>query len=259
MTLLLDFKSIVDAAEAVTGIIAAGIVPAALEIMDQKVIQAVEKFVSAGYPLDAGAVLIVELDGLPAGVAREVEIVERVGADNGVGTVRVAADNAERELIWKGRKNAFGAIAHIKPGYYLHDTVVPRTRLAEVIEQVNAAAERHDLIVMNVFHAGDGNLHPLLVFDPREPGTLERVHAAGEEIVRIAIEAGGVLSGEHGIGLEKRRFMSLLFSPDDLAAQRALRDAFDPLGRANPLKVFPTGASCGDVVGLTEIPEGVWV
>ena len=259
MTLLLDFKSIVDAAEAVTGIIAAGIVPAALEIMDQKVIQAVEKFVSAGYPLDAGAVLIVELDGLPAGVAREVEIVERVGADNGVGTVRVAADNAERELIWKGRKNAFGAIAHIKPGYYLHDTVVPRTRLAEVIEQVNAAAERHDLIVMNVFHAGDGNLHPLLMFDPREPGTLERVHAAGEEIVRIAIEAGGVLSGEHGIGLEKRRFMSLLFSPDDLAAQRALRDAFDPLGRANPLKVFPTGASCGDVVGLTEIPEGVWV
>ena len=259
MTLLLDFKSIVDAAEVVTGIIAAGIVPAALEIMDHKVIHAVEKFVSAGYPLEAGAVLIVELDGLPGGVAREVEIVEQVGAENRVGTVRVAADEVERELIWKGRKNAFGAIAHIKPGYYLHDTVVPRTRLAEVVAKVNAAVERHDLIVMNVFHAGDGNLHPLLVFDPREPGTLERVHAAGEEIVRISIEAGGVLSGEHGIGLEKRGFMPLLFSPNDLAAQQALRDAFDPHGTANPLKVLPTGASCGDVMSLPGIPEGVWV
>lgn len=258
-TLLLDFSSIVDAAETVTGIIAAGIVPAALEMMDQKVIVAVEQFVNAGYPVDAAAVLIVELDGLPGGVAREVAIVETVAAQNSVGEVRVAADDAERDLIWKGRKNAFGAIAHIKPGYYLHDTVVPRTRLAEVVAKVNEAVERHDLIVMNVFHAGDGNLHPLLVFDPREPGTMERVHAAGEEIVRISLEAGGVLSGEHGIGLEKRGFMPLLYSPDDLAAQGSLRAAFDPLGHANPFKVLPTGASCGDVMGLAEVPEGVWV
>tara|TARA_B100001964_G_scaffold29513_1_gene30156 strand:- start:18559 stop:20013 length:1455 start_codon:yes stop_codon:yes gene_type:complete len=258
-TLLLDFQSLVDAAETVTGIIAAGIVPAALEMMDRNTVEAVENFVEAGYPRDAEAVLIVELDGLEEGVTHEIKIVKRVGNENGVGTVRVAADDVERELIWKGRRNAFGAIAHIKPGYYLHDTVVPRTRLAEVVAKVNEAVERHDLIVANVFHAGDGNLHPLMAFDPREPGVMERVYAASEEIVRIAIEAGGVLSGEHGIGLEKRGFMPLLYSPDDLSAQRALRDAFDPVGHANPLKMFPTGSSCGDVMHLAEVPEGVWV
>ena len=222
-------------------------------------VRAVEPFAKAGYPLDAAAVLIVELDGLPAGVSREVEAVAAVARECGARTVRIAADEGERARIWKGRKGAFGAIAKIKPSYYLHDTVIPRTRLAEVVTGVNAIAERHDLIVMNVFHAGDGNLHPLLVFDHREPGVMERVLAAGEEIVRLSVEVGGVLSGEHGIGLEKRRFMSLLFSEEDLAAQRVLRDAFDPDGVANPHKVLPSGSSCGDVQGLPEIPEGVWV
>ncbi len=258
-TLLLDFLSVAEAAETVSAIIAAGIVPAALEMMDQRVVAAVEPFVNAGYPLDAAAVLIVELDGLPDGVALEVETVEHLAARNGARQVRVAADEEERDRIWKGRKNAFGAIAHIKPAYYLHDTVVPRTRLAEVVADVCEAVERHDLIVMNVFHAGDGNLHPLIVFDPAEPGVMDRVQAAGEEIVRISLDAGGVLSGEHGIGLEKRRFMPLLFSREDLAAQAALRDAFDPEGLANPLKVLPTGASCGDITGLDVVPEGVWV
>jgi glycolate oxidase len=258
-TMLLDFMSIEEAADTVSAVIAAGMVPSALELMDQQVVQAVEPFANAGYSLDAAAVLIVELDGLSAGVAQEAEAVELLALQNGARSVRVAADEEERARIWKGRKAAFGAIATIKPAYYLHDTVIPRTRLAEVISGVNAIAERHGLIGMNVFHAGDGNLHPLLVFDDREPGIMDHVYAASEEIVRLSLEVGGVLSGEHGIGLEKRRFMPLLFSPEDLAAQRLLRDAFDPDGVSNPDKVLPDGPSCGEIQDLPEVPEGTWV
>jgi glycolate oxidase len=255
-TLLLDFTSVDAAAEAVTGIIATGIVPAALEMMDQRITEAAEAFAHAGYPTDAAAVLLVELDGLPDGVAIEQAEVTRIGLAHGARQVRVAADDAERVLLWKGRKSAFGAVARIAPNYYLHDTVVPRTRLVEVLREVYEIAERHELLVMNVFHAGDGNLHPLLVFDAREPGIMERVHAAGDEIVRASLAAGGVLSGEHGIGLEKREFMPLLFSADDLDVQARLRDAFDPEGRANPGKVLPAGSRCGD---LGQIPDGLWV
>jgi glycolate oxidase len=255
-TLLLDFATVDDAAEAVSGIIAGGLLPAALEMMDRRITQAAEEFVHAGYPTDAAAVLLVELDGLPAGVAAGVEQVRSVGLAHGARTVRVAADDAERALLWKGRKSAFGAVARLAPNYYLHDTVVPRTRLCEVLAQVYAIAERHDLGVMNVFHAGDGNLHPLLLFDAREPGVMERVHAAGEEIVQVSLDAGGVLSGEHGIGLEKRDLMPLLFGPDDLDAQARLREAFDPEGVANPTKILPAGSRCGD---LQSVPEGVWV
>jgi glycolate dehydrogenase FAD-linked subunit len=255
-TLLLDFTSVAAAAETVSGIIAAGLVPAALEMMDQRITEAAEAFVHAGYPTDAAAVLLVELDGLPAGVEAGVALVGEVGRAHGARTVRVAADDAERALLWKGRKSAFGAVARIAPNYYLHDTVVPRTRLVEVLTEVYAIAERHDLGVMNVFHAGDGNLHPLLLFDARERGVMDRVHAAGEEIVRTSIQAGGVLSGEHGIGLEKRDLMPLLFGADDLDAQARLRDAFDPAGVANPTKVLPAGSRCGD---LQSVPEGVWV
>jgi glycolate oxidase len=255
-TLLLDFESVDDAAETVSGIIAGGLLPAALEMMDRRITQAAEEFVHAGYPTDAAAVLLVELDGLPAGVEAGVEQVRAVGRAHGARTVRVAADDAERALLWKGRKSAFGAVARLAPNYYLHDTVVPRTRLCEVLAQVYAIAERHDLGVMNVFHAGDGNLHPLLLFDAREPGVMERVHAAGEEIVQVSLDAGGVLSGEHGIGLEKRDLMPLLFGPDDLDAQARLREAFDPDGVANPTKILPAGSRCGD---LQRVPEGVWV
>ncbi|MGH9112161.1 MAG: FAD-linked oxidase C-terminal domain-containing protein, partial [Acidimicrobiales bacterium] len=198
-TLLADFASVDDAAETVSGIIAGGLLPAALEMMDQRITQAAEEFVHAGYPTDAAAVLLVELDGLPAGVAAAVEQVRAVGAAHGARSVRVAADDTERALLWKGRKSAFGAVARLAPNYYLHDTVVPRTRLVEVLAEVYAIADRHDLGVMNVFHAGDGNLHPLLLFDARQPRVMDRVHAAGDEIVRVSIEAGGVLSGEHGI------------------------------------------------------------
>jgi len=170
--------------------------------------------------------------------------------------VRVAADDAERALLWKGRKSAFGAIARIAPNYYLHDAVVPRTRLVDVMTAVYDIAKRYDLVMMNVFHAGDGNLHPLIVFDRRADGVLERVMAAGEEIINACVAAGGVLSGEHGIGLEKRDYMPLIFSADDLDAQARLREAFDPDGIANPEKVLPAGSRCGD---LQRIPEGAWI
>jgi glycolate oxidase len=255
-TLLLDFDSVDDGAATVSAIIASGIVPAAIEMMDARITRAVEDFVHAGFPLDAAAILIVEVDGLSSGVDAAVERVTGIGRQHHARSVRVAADEAERALIWKGRKNAFGAIARIKPNYYLHDTVVPRARLCEVLRAVYEIAERHDLIVMNVFHAGDGNLHPLLVFDKREPGAMERVHAAGDEIVRVSVAAGGVLSGEHGIGLEKRDLMPLLFTPADLDLQARLRDAFDPDGVANPQKVLPAGSRCAD---LQAIPAGAWI
>ena len=255
-TLLLDFMAIEDAAATVSGIIGAGIVPAALEMMDAEITRAVEDFVGAGYPRDAAAVLLVELDGLPGGVDDESEAVRRVGLEHGARTVRVAADEAERALLWKGRKSAFGAIARLAPNYYLHDAVVPRTKLVAVLQQVYAIAREQDLTMMNVFHAGDGNLHPLIVFDGREPGVWDRVYRAGDEILAACVAAGGVLSGEHGIGLEKREAMPLVFSPADLDAQARLRDAFDPSGRANPQKVLPRGSRCGE---LQRVPEGAWI
>jgi glycolate oxidase len=255
-TLLLDFDAVEDGAATVSAIIAAGIVPAALEMMDALITKAVEEYVHAGFPTDAAAVLLVEVDGLPAAVADAALHVHDIGVAHGARGVRVAKDDAERALLWKGRKTAFGAIARIKPNYYLHDTVVPRARLVEVLQRVYEIAAAHELAVMNVFHAGDGNLHPLLLFDEREPGVVERVHAAGDEIVRVSVAAGGVLSGEHGIGIEKRDLMPLLFSDDDLDHQARLRRAFDPEGLANPGKVLPTGSRCADV---REMPEGVWI
>jgi glycolate oxidase len=255
-TMLLDFAAVADGAQLVSDIIADGIVPAAVEMMDQLCLQAVEEFIHAGLPVDQAAALLIEVVGLPAGVAAHVARIRELAASRNVGTVRVAADDVERALLWKGRKSAFGAIARIKPNYYLHDTVVPRHKLPEVLEQVYEIAARHELLVLNVFHAGDGNLHPLLVYDAREPGVVDRVHAAGDEIVRVSVAAGGVLSGEHGIGLEKRDLMPLMFSEVDLAAQGDLRQAFDPRCLSNPHKVLPSPAGCGDI---HSIPEGAWV
>lgn len=258
-TLLLAFPSTVAAADTVGAVIAAGIVPAALEVMDQRITEAVERYVHAGYPTDAAAVLLAEVDGLPDGVAAAAERIAEIGRAHGATSVRVAADDAERAALWKGRKTAFGAVARIAPNYYLHDTVVPRSALALVLEEVYAIAERHDLLVVNVFHAGDGNLHPLLLFDRREPGVMDRVLAAGAEIVAASLGAGGVLSGEHGIGVEKRDYMAMLFSPDDLDHQNRLRRSFDPACRANPGKVLPQGHSCADIQALEAVPAGVWV
>ena len=255
-TLLADFASIRDASAAVSAIIGAGILPAALEMMDANCIAAVENFAHAGLPLDAAAVLLVEVEGLAAGTEIAASEIEAQCRASGARAVRVAATVEERMLLWKARKSAFGAIANIKPNYYLHDCVVPRTKLVEVMEKVVDIVESRGLIVLNVFHAGDGNLHPLIVFDRREPGVEEKVHEAGKEIIEACVAAGGVLSGEHGIGLEKRDYMALVFSAVDLEHQQRLRDVFDPARRMNPEKVLPTGSWCGE---LHHVPEGAWI
>lgn len=255
-TVVVGFPTIDGGARAVSAIIAAGIVPSALEMMDAPITRAVESYVHAGFPLDVGALLIIEVDGLPHGVEAEIDSCLTICRQHEASYIRRAQTDAERAIIWKGRKTAFGAIARIKPNYYLHDTVVPRRRLAEVLGKIGHIAAAENLQVMNVFHAGDGNLHPLLLFDRREEGIMHRVHRAGAEIVRVSVEAGGVLSGEHGIGLEKRDFMSLMFDETSLAAQQKLRRAFDPAGLANPGKVLPAGSGCGDSLSA---PEGAWV
>ena len=258
-TLLLSFGSIRDAANTVSGVIAAGIVPAAMEVMDQRITEAVENYVGAGYPLDAAAVLLAEVDGLADGVDIDAERISEIGRTNGATDVRLAGSEEERALLWKGRKTAFGAIAQIAPDYYLHDTVVPRSALADVLTEIYAIADRHEILVMNVFHAGDGNLHPLLIFDARDPGVLDRVHAAGAEIITTSLDAGGVLSGEHGIGVEKQQFMDRMFTDDDLDHQNRLRQAFDPGCRTNPGKVIPSGHSCADIQALRSVPREIWV
>ncbi|MGI8662657.1 MAG: FAD-binding oxidoreductase [Acidimicrobiales bacterium] len=255
-TVLAGFDSVSDAASCVSAVIAAGLVPAALEMLTGAMIAAVESYVHAGFPLEAAAVLLAEVDGSPNIVADGAALIESVAWANAATSVRVASTEAERMLWWKGRKSAFGAVARIAPNYYLHDTVVPRTKLVAVLAAVEEIAARYDLVVLNVFHAGDGNLHPLLVFDARDPGVLERVHAAGDEIITASLAAGGVLSGEHGIGIEKRDHMAEQFDPPSLDAQARLREAFDPDGVANPTKILPAGSRCGD---LQHIPEGLWV
>jgi glycolate oxidase len=188
-----------------------------------------------------------------------VERIAEIGRANGATSARVAANDNERAKLWKGRKNAFGAIAQIAPSYYLHDTVVPRSALARVLREVYEIASRHQLLVVNVFHAGDGNLHPLLLFNAREAGVMERVHAAGKEIVQVSLAAGGALSGEHGIGVEKQQYMNLMFGPDDMDHQNRLRRAFDPACRSNPGKVLPSSHSCADIQALRAVPGGLWV
>ncbi len=245
-TMLLDFATVEACAATVSAIVARGVMPAALEMMDRGIVRAVEAFAHAGYPTDAAAVLLVEIDGIDAGVDAQAREVEAAAREHGVGSIRVAETPAERALLWKGRKSAFGAIARIAPHYHLHDCVVPRTKLVEVLTGVYDICRRERIIVTNVFHAGDGNLHPLLSFDRTVPGVLERVLRASEQIVRLCVDAGGSLTGEHGIGLEKRDFMPWVFTEDDLAAQACVRAAFDPSARMNPQKILPDGARCGD-------------
>ena len=259
-TMLLDFLSVSDASAVVQAIIAAGVIPAALEMMDRNMTLAVEEFVHAGLPTDAAALLLVEVDGTPAEVQVFTEVVERVAREHGVRTVRVAQDEEERALLWKARKTAFGAVARVKPSYYLHDCVVPRTRLVEIMEAIGEITARENVICLNVFHAGDGNLHPIIALDRSDPDETERAMRAGDQIVRACVAMGGTLSGEHGIGVEKRDYMPLVFDHDDLEAQACVRRAFDPDGRMNPDKVLPTGTRCGEV-GLadTQVPEGTWI
>ncbi len=256
-TLMLAFAGVEDAAATVSGIIAGGLIPGALEMMDQGMIQAVERFAHAGFPTDAGALLIAEVSGHPSAVDAEADLIRRVAQNHSATLIHIAVDEDERKRIWLGRKSAFGAIAQMNPDYYLHDTVVPRTRLVEIIKEVYLIGERHGIPMLNVFHAGDGNLHPLMTFDASQPGILDRVHAAGDDLIKACVAVGGSLSGEHGIGLEKRDYMALIFDEVGLDAQARLREAFDPEGRLNPGKILPEGSRCFDF-GRPP-PVGAWI
>jgi glycolate oxidase subunit GlcD len=241
-TILADFTSLRAAGEAVSRIIAEGIVPAALEMMDRSAIGVVEASVyAAGYPTDAEAVLLVECDGRAGAVAADIARAEAICRDAGARGVRAARTAAERERLWQGRKKAFGAMGRISADLLVQDTTVPRTALPDVLERVAEIGRRHALRVTNVFHAGDGNLHPNLSFDASDPGELARVALASREIMEACVAAGGTITGEHGVGLDKRKYMGLVFGPDDLALMEAVRRAFDPSDLANPGKVIPDG------------------
>jgi len=238
-TLLAAFPTIETASQAVSAVIGSGIVPAALEMMDQVTVGAVEAHYRAGYPTDAGAVLLVEVDGIQESTRELTIAIRDVLAKNQGYAMREAQTAAERDLLWAGRKGAIGALGRIKPNYYLHDGVVPRSRLPQVLSAVGEIGEHYQLPVANVFHAGDGNLHPNILFDMRDRDVLHQVEDAGEEMLRAVVELGGTLSGEHGIGLEKNAYMPWVFSPDDLDAMHRVKDTLDPGGLMNPGKIFP--------------------
>ena len=239
-TMLADFMSLDAAARAVSAIIAKGILPAALEMMDAATIRAVEASIyAAGYPVDAAAVLLIELDGFETGLDDDVAAVVALCRDAGARAVRVAADDAERARLWQGRKKAFGAMGRISRHLVVQDAVVPRTKLPEILEQIHEISARHRVNVCNVFHAGDGNLHPNIGYDATDADESARVHLAMREIMNACMDAGGSITGEHGVGLDKLAYMDRLFTPDTLGAMCDLRDVFDPQRRANPGKVVP--------------------
>lgn len=247
---LAAFSDIEAASAVVTGVISAGIVPAALEMMDALTIQAVEPAYHAGYPMDAGAVLLIEIDGRPEDVEETRAEIEQICRQGNAMLIRTATSKAERDLLWKGRKMAIAAMGRLAPNYYLHDTVVPRTRLPETMKQVYQIAADFDLPIANMFHAGDGNLHPLMLFDRHNHAQVERVLHASKELITYCISIGGALTGEHGIGTEKRDYMTLVFNEQDLAAMAGIKQTFDPAAMFNPGKVFPRGYVCGEVRAL---------
>ncbi|MDA0269404.1 MAG: FAD-binding protein [Chloroflexi bacterium] len=243
-TFLAVFDSVEAASEAVSGVIRRGIIPVAMEMLDQEIIRIVEPRIHAGYPLDAGAVLLIEVEGLAEGVAQDAATVEAACLEAGAREVRSAEAKAERDALWEGRKAAIGAIGAAAPAFYLLDGVVPRTRLPAVMKQVMALTAEYGFRCANVFHAGDGNLHPNIMFDPAEPDAERRVLALGEAIMRVCVDAGGSVTGEHGVGLEKRSYMEWVFRPADLDAMTMARDAFGGAGFFNPCKVLPGGHGC---------------
>ena len=249
VTLLAGFPSTDAAGGAVSDIVAAQILPAAIEMMDSLTREAAEQAVHANYPHDAGAILIVELDGCAEQVEDDLAAVEEICRRNGAGEIRTAADEADRALLWKGRKAAFAAMGRVSPDYYVQDGVVPRTRLPAVLRRIADLEREFGLRVGNVFHAGDGNLHPLVCYDSRVEGEPERARELAEAILEACVDAGGSITGEHGVGSDKACAMPLLFGPDDLEAMQRLRRAFDPDGLANPGKIFPTPRLCGEVPG----------
>ena len=253
--LLIGFPSNEDGGNCVAEIVGAGIIPGGMEMMDKLAIQAAEDFVHAGYPLDCESLLIVELDGPEAEVDHLIERVRTIADANNAESLRVSEDEADRAAFWAGRKAAFPAVGRISPDYYCMDGTIPRDRLPQVLGEMAKLSEKYGLRVANVFHAGDGNLHPLILYDANEPGELERAEEFGNDILRLCVKVGGVLTGEHGVGVEKRDLMGEMFTEDDLKHQQRLKCAFDPDGQLNPGKVFPLLHHCAEL-GRMHIHKG---
>ena len=246
-TILAIYNASEDAGRTVAEITARAITPVAVEMLDGVMLRMVEEATHAGYPMDAAAVLLIELEGIREAVEEQVDQIRDACGRCGAREVRVAQSAEERELLWKGRKNAFGAVGRVSPTYYVQDGVVPRTKIASTLEFIGEASRRHGLAISNIFHAGDGNLHPIILFDPRKPGDLERARACGEDILEFCVRAGGSITGEHGVGMEKIDLMPSLFSPESLEMMRRLKALFDPEGRLNPGKMLPTGKGCLEI------------
>jgi glycolate oxidase len=246
-TILAIYNVSEDAGRTVAEITARAITPVAVEMLDGVMLRMVEEATHAGYPMDAAAVLLIELEGIREEVEEQVAQICEACAGCGAREVRVAQSAEERELLWKGRKNAFGAVGRVSPTYYVQDGVVPRTKIAPTLEFIGQASRRHGLAISNIFHAGDGNLHPIILFDPRKPGDLEKARACGEEILEFCVQAGGSITGEHGVGMEKIGLMTSLFSAESLEMMGRLKAMFDPEGRLNPGKMLPTGKGCLEI------------
>jgi glycolate oxidase len=246
-TALAIYDSVEGAGRTVSELTARAIIPVALEMLDGVMLRMVEEATHAGYPLDAAAVLLVELEGLREAVEEQIGQVREICLTCGAREFRVARSPEERDLLWKGRKNAFGAVGRVSPFYYVQDGVVPRTRIAPTLSFIRQVAEKYGLEISNIFHAGDGNLHPIILFDARKPGDLDKARAAGEEILAYCVSVGGSITGEHGVGMEKKEIMPKLFSEDSLDTMRDLKKLFDPACLLNPGKLLPTGKGCLEI------------
>jgi len=255
-TLLAIYDSLEDATDSVVDITARGIIPAACEMLDGWTLRAVESYVHAGFPLDSAAVLLMEVEGVRETVEAEASDIVEVCRAHRAREVRRARDNRERALLWKGRKEAFGAVGRVSPSYYVLDGVIPRTKLTPTLLRIEEISTKYALVIGNIFHAGDGNLHPLILFDHRDPDQFHRARAAGTAIMQLCIEMGGTLTGEHGVGMEKNELMPLMFTEADLELMRKVRAAFNPVGRLNPGKVLPLGKGCGET-RLQPLPTSV--
>ena len=256
-TFFASFETMDAASLAVSGIISSGIIPAAVEMMDQLSIHAIEASIhAAGYPQDAGAVLLIEIDGMIDGLDSQTEKITKICHDHGAMDVKVVKDENERKKLWAGRKGAFGAMGRISPDFYVQDSVIPRTKLPSILKKVAEVAEKYQLKIANVFHAGDGNLHPLILFDARIEGQTKKVIKAGEEIAEASVALGGSITGEHGIGIEKRDLMPLIFSSEDLKAMEKVKSVFNPENLCNPGKMFPTQGSCAEPARNVSVSAG---
>jgi glycolate oxidase len=254
--LLADFTTIEESGAAVSDIIGSGIIPAGMEIMDNLSINAVEDVVATGcYPRDAGAILLVEIDGLEVEVATNKQRIAEICKKNGARNITTANDPETRLKLWKGRKAAFAAAGHVSPDYYVQDGVIPRTQLSFILREIEELSKKYGYKVANVFHAGDGNLHPLILYDNSVPGALEKVEELGGDILKLCVQVGGSLSGEHGIGADKRCYMTDMFTQIDLETMQWVREVFNPQGLANPGKMFPTPRTCGEAARAVKIEQ----